>query len=207
MTATSKLGSESRSIHESRAHAARLFHARDALCQLYVDGRSLAWVLAVPLRGAMEKVGELWHAQGDGIGIEHRAMEICSRAVDELRAMVPLAKTPGPWAVGGGPPGDPYLLPSRCAAAVLAQAGWQTVNLGADVPWDQFGAMARRYEAKLVWLSVTGRPEKGLAGRIEALAGELAQLGAVLVVGGARCRRWECPRTWRIRILWRIWPV
>lgn len=156
----------------------------DALCQLYVDGRALSWILDVPLQGAMAKIGELWHSQGDGIGIEHRAMEICSRAVNELRAMVPVSDGRGPWAVGGAPPGDPYLLPSRCAASVLTEAGWQTANLGADVPWDQFGVMARRHEAKLVWLSVTGQPEAGLSGRIEALAGDLAQLGAMLVVGG-----------------------
>ncbi|MEM9109900.1 MAG: hypothetical protein AAGC72_07740 [Planctomycetota bacterium] len=155
-----------------------------ALVQLYIDGRSIAEIVDGPLRGAMERIGEIWRCRDDGIGIEHRASEICFRAVAQLRAAIPPPKGPTPCAIGGGPPGDPYILPSMCIATVLAAQGWHEANLGANVPWEQFVSMAGRYNAALAWVSVTGKPPNDLHDRVMELADKLAGLDVTLVVGG-----------------------
>ena len=157
-----------------------------ALIQLYVDGKPISQIVDGPLRGAMARIGELWRCREDGVGIEHRASEICYRAVAELRAMIPPISRPAPSAVGGGPPGDPYILPSMCIATVLAEQGWHEANLGANVPWEQFVAMAGRYNATLAWLSVTGNPADDLVERIDELADRLAKIDVALVVGGQK---------------------
>lgn len=155
-----------------------------ALIQLYVDGKPMSQIFDGPLRGAMARMGELWRCRDDGVGIEHRASEICYRAVAELRAMLTPPKQPAACAVGGGPPGDPYVLPSMCIATVLAEQGWHEANLGANVPWDQWVAMAGRYNAALAWLSVTGEPANDLLERITELAEKLSAIDVTLIVGG-----------------------
>jgi hypothetical protein len=61
----------------------------------------------------------------------------------------------GAVAIGGAPPGDPYLLPSMLAAAALAADGWQAVNLGPDTPFDALLAAAERHEPGIAWLSIS----------------------------------------------------
>lgn len=166
-----------------RGEAAR---ATGVLLGLFLGGERVADIVDGPLQAAMERLGELWQERPDGVFVEHRATAMCIEAMSRLRALLPVADG-APAAVGGAPPGDPYALPTLCAAAVLAEAGFRATNLGPDTPFDALELAAAATSARLVWVAVTApqtgrRFERDLA----ELGRRLGDAGATLVVGGRR---------------------
>lgn len=153
----------------------------------YLAGRTLPELFDGPVRGAMRRVGELWRHEARGILVEHRATEICAGAVERLRELMPAVDARAPLAVGGAPHGDPYVLPTRMAGLVLAEAGFREVNFGANTPVELLAEEAVERGARLVWLSISARPG-GTSGRamVEALGRALARERIALVVGGLR---------------------
>jgi excisionase family DNA binding protein len=152
---------------------------------LYLGGVGLAATFDGPLAGAMHRVGELWRHDSSGILAEHRASDICIQAVNQLRQLLAPPQPGGPAAVGGAAPGDPYLLPSMMAAAVLAEAGFRATNYGPQTPLDALGDAAEEQGAALVWLSLSViDPAVRLGPGIEKLAKRLRRRDARLVLGG-----------------------
>lgn len=155
-----------------------------AVTRLYLNGHGLAEIIDGPIRDAMRRIGELWHNDPDGVGIEHRATDICIRALGYLHSLI---KTPGddaPLAIGGAPPGDMHLISSLCISLVLAEQGWREANLGANTPWDQFERAATREDAKLIWISMTNEDTDGYEASIRSLAETVAPQSCQIVVGG-----------------------
>lgn len=155
-----------------------------SVTRLYLDGRTLAELIDGPIREAMRRLGVLWLEDPDGVGIEHRATDICIRTLGYLHTLVKPPAGDAPLAVGGAPPGDMHLIPSLCVSLVLAEQGWREVNLGANTPWDQLVSVARREQAALVWLSMTAEPKTELAPKVDELATALQPLPCQLIVGG-----------------------
>lgn len=155
-----------------------------AVTRLYLDGQSLAELIDGPIREAMRRIGELWHNNPDGIGIEHRATDILIRTLGYLHTLIKAPAQDAPLAIGGAPPNDMHLVASLCVALVLAEQGWREINLGANTPWDQFISLATRERASLVWLSMTAQSKADLSPKVDALAGQLAKLPCQLIVGG-----------------------
>lgn len=154
------------------------------LLTLYLNGLSVAQIIDGPLRGAMDRLGELWAHDEEGIFVEHRATEIAIQSVMRLRSVLPRS-SPRATAVGGAVPGDVYRLPTLSAATVLEAAGLEAVNLGPNVPIHSLEIAADRVDAKLVWLSVSSHEvPTGLAREIQEFAGRLALHRVPLVVGG-----------------------
>lgn len=171
--------------------------ARGLILALYLSGESVEAIVDGPVHDAMTRIGELWQNDPGGVFCEHRASEICSQAIRQLALLFP-PSADGPPAVGGAAPHDPYVLPSLCAAAVLASLGFQAQNLGPDVPLDALAAGVRQHRARLVWLSVSVVADADkLRQDILALADGLGQ--AVLVVGGQRVEQVALPSHPRIR--------
>ena len=108
--------------------------ARGLLLSMYLSGRSVAQIVDGPLLSAMDLLGELWKREECGIFWEHRATEIAISAISRLRMLIPPRGDSAPSAVGAAPAGDPYILPTLCAAAVLESQGLNAVNLGPDTP-------------------------------------------------------------------------
>lgn len=149
----------------------------------YLKGQSLPALFDGPVRGAMQRVGELWRHDARGILIEHRATDACIAAFARLRDLIPAADAGAPVAIGGAPEGDPYVLPSLMAGLVLADAGFADVNFGANTPVDLLGAEAVERGARVVWLSVSAAPAD--AERLRGQVGRLAAaVSADVVVGG-----------------------
>ncbi|MBM3320447.1 MAG: excisionase family DNA-binding protein [Candidatus Eisenbacteria bacterium] len=158
--------------------------ARGLILSAYLSGRSLASIVDGPIRSAMARLGELWKHGAEGILIEHRATDICIQALDQIRLLISIGKD-SPRAVGGAPSGDPYLLPSMATAAVLGSEGYQAVNLGPDTPVDILRTAARSMRPRIVWLSASAiEKPRELAAEVASLLGTLAELGAVLALGG-----------------------
>lgn len=158
--------------------------ARGLVLALYLGGNAIAEIADGPIRHAMDRLGLLWQHEKTGVFEEHRATDICIQAVQQLRQLVE-PDASGPVAIGGGAPGDPYLLPPMLATTALSADGWQAVNLGPDTPFDALHAAVEWHEPRLVWLSVSSIRDKGeLEHGITRLAARLADREVALVLGG-----------------------
>ena len=159
--------------------------ARALLLSLYVSGWPVAAICDGPMRFALAKIGTLWQHSPAGIVIEHRATDTCVRALAEVRALFTPPASDAPVALGAAPSGDPYVIPSMMAAAVLADLGYRDRNLGPDAPIAVLAHAADHYRPRIVWLAVSVAPEDGrLARGAGELATRLARSGASLVMGG-----------------------
>jgi excisionase family DNA binding protein len=158
--------------------------AKGLLLTLYLNGYSIADIIDGPVRGAMDRMGELWAHDREGIFFEHRATEIVIQSVMRLRSVLP-SSTPKATAVGGSAPGDVYRLPTLSAATVIEAAGLEAVNLGPNVPIETLELAADRLQADLVWLSVSSQSvPSDLGDQLRSLAGRLAARHVPLIVGG-----------------------
>ena len=158
---------------------------RGIVVSQYLAGASPSALSDGPIAEALHEIGEIWRHDPAGVAIEHRATDLSIQALSVARSLVPPPREGAPVAVGGAPPGDPYLLPSAMAAFVLAATGWHATNLGPDLPLDALAAAAERDRAALVWLSV-GSDAAGerLAAQVPFLVERLSLSGARLVLGG-----------------------
>jgi len=111
-------------------------------------GQSVAAIVDGPLRKAMERIGERWRQEADGILAEHRATDLCIQWLNQLRALL-VVDDEAPVAVGGAAPGDPYVLPSLAVATALEAEGIRAVNLGPDTPLDTL-VLASRQECAAI---------------------------------------------------------
>lgn len=160
--------------------------ARSLIVGAYLQGVSLASVLDGPVRETLERFGERWE-QGDptqGILDEHYAVQQITEALAEIRGYIS-PPPEAPSAVGGAVEGDPYRIPSQMVDLVLAERGHATHNLGANTPVDVVAEAARRYGARIIWVSVSHQAEGGfVADDLERLAEAADRLGARVILGG-----------------------
>ena len=158
--------------------------ARGMLLAAYLAGTPVARIVDDLIHPAMEELGGLWEHSSAGIMVEHLATDSCIQTVNQIRSLI---RTPegAPVAVGGGAPGDPYVLGSLTAAATLADEGFLAVNLGPDTPLDVLAAAAREYGAALVWLSLSsqGRTRPG-GSDLAAFAHAVVESGVKVALGG-----------------------
>ena len=158
----------------------------------YLSGKSFASLCDGPVRHCLEQVGHAWAQTSDGqeknlrIAEEHRSVDIILQALQQLRRMVQSPET-APVAIGGAPPGDPYLVPSLCAALSLLGDGWRTANLGPSSPFEVLRTAAVRAKAKLVWVSVSVEsPEANIRQGLEMLSETMLGMNGSVVVGGRK---------------------
>ena len=151
----------------------------------FLAGQPLHGIFDGPIRSAMDDIGELWRQRDDGVVIEHRATNICLHAITRIRLALPPSPTGGPIAVGGAPSGDPYILPSLMAAAIVRESGFADMNLGPDTPIGCLRTALHGYRPRLAWLSLSSRKAAGQSLRLlPELAEAAATTGGVLIVGG-----------------------
>lgn len=198
---TSKLSADARHIDADQAAQmlekmlveGRGEEARGLILDLYLKGKSVAWLCDGPIRQAMAKVGEIWGHDSKGIYIEHRATDVCIHALTQIRSLVaqphledalPDDQPTRPYAVGGAPPNDPYLLGSLMSACVCAEAGYVDVNFGANLPLNALVDAVEQYQPKLVWLSCSDVNAVPTPKALDQLGDELASHGSKLIVGG-----------------------
>ncbi len=158
----------------------------------YLSGKSFASLCDGPVRHCLEEVGHAWAISSDGqeknlrIAEEHRSVDIILQALQQLRRMVQSPET-APVAIGGAPPGDPYLVPSLCAALSLLGDGWRTANLGPSSPFEVLRTAAVRAKAKLVWVSISVESgEANIRQGLEMLSETMLGMNGSVVVGGRK---------------------
>jgi methanogenic corrinoid protein MtbC1 len=158
---------------------------RGALLARYLDGETVASLCDGPLREALARVGELWETDKDSIYLEHRATDTCIHGLHYLRGFLPSPRPSALLALGGGPVGDPFLIPSLMAAVVLASEGWMEINLGANLPASALMGAMRKFRPQLVWISYSAQEAAESSVRDLTTVATLArEMGATLVAGG-----------------------
>jgi MerR family transcriptional regulator, light-induced transcriptional regulator len=167
---------------------------RGIVLALYLAGRSVAELCDGPLAGAMHEVGDLWRHGPEGIFVEHRAVDLCTQALQQLRSLFPPPDKNAPVTLGGALEGDPYSVPTLMVATVLGAGGWQAINLGANLPVAAWLAAVKRHRPSLVWMSCSvdeaaREGEREFRRAAAYLTGETVRV----IVGGRgwKSQRWE----------------
>jgi methanogenic corrinoid protein MtbC1 len=159
--------------------------ARALTVSQYLAGREVADLCDGPLTAALQQVGGLWQHGPEGIYVEHRATDLCTQCLHQLRTLFPPPLEGAPTALGGAVEGDPYALPTLMVAAVIGAAGWRAINLGPNLPPAALLAAAKEHHPALVWLSCSSEEAALLrAAELRKSLQHLARRGVHLVAGG-----------------------
>jgi MerR family transcriptional regulator, light-induced transcriptional regulator len=156
-----------------------------SLVRDYLSGRTLAALFDGPVAMALERIGEIWRHDEEGIYFEHVATNICIEAIAQLQGLAAPSAEIAPIAVGSAGPADPYIIPSMMVSAVLSENGFSTVNLGARTPLKTLERAAVSNRANLVWMAITSHPEEHQIEVFSTTAQRIADTtGAKIVIGG-----------------------
>ena len=98
--------------------------------------------------------------------------------------LTPPPIVPRGLAMGGTAEGDVYQIPNAMVELVLRQSGWETIALGAGLPFDTLRAALLQHRPQLFWLSVSyiRNEAEFLAGWSQLCAA--APSGVTFVAGG-----------------------
>ncbi len=166
------------------------------LKRMYVNGVGVAEICDGPLRHAMHCIGEIWPEKKAGILVEHRATTICIDSLVRLRDEFNPPREKAPTVIGGAPEHDPYILPSLAASTVLAELGFNVVNLGPNTPLEVLVTAAVDFNAKAVWVALTADLPRPQVNRdLERAANRLGRKKIQMFMGGRSSRRYRIPST------------
>lgn len=150
----------------------------------FLQGQSIAEICDGPMRESMERLGELWKSQNEGIYIEHRATNLCIQALQSCQLYFHTTSD-SPVALGGSIGGDFYTLPSLAATAVLVSEGFRAINLGPNTPFDAFYVAVSKHKPLLVWLSMSiCNNVNAFVSELEDFIKKIEPFGTHVIIGG-----------------------
>lgn len=162
---------------------------RRLLSELSLAGASAAFIADRLLTPALAELGQRWCDGELSVYREHRASEQVLAAVSEMRERF----TPGPRArraLCTAPEADPNSLAAAMASWVLAEAGYASVLLGADVPFAALSEAVRELCPQLLVLSVSHVEQlKLFTEGCRELFEETQEAGCALAIGGRALTR------------------
>jgi excisionase family DNA binding protein len=129
---------------------------RNLLLGSYRQGKAVESLADEVVAPAMTRVGRDWELGRIDVLEEHRATQLCTATLFELKRLLEdRADHHRPRAVGGAVEGDYSQLPTLLAQMTLLDAGWDALNLGPHTPFASLCKALREYQPRLVWLSVS----------------------------------------------------
>ncbi len=136
------------------------------------------------LAPALRDIGDSWARGAVTIDEEHRASTTAARVLGRLGPRFVRRGRPRGRVVIGTPPGERHALPVSMAADHLRAAGWEVIELGCDLPVNDFIHSARR-AGPVVVIAVSVTTDTALNSASELIRSlRLAELGPVLLGGG-----------------------
>lgn len=158
---------------------------RSVVLGLFLSRRPLDEIFDRVLAPSLHDLGHAWERDELEVYREHRAVEIVTRLLGELRSLIGAPGVDAPVAIGATLPGDPYTVAIHMAELVLRDSGWRAEALGPDHPVDTLIAAIGDYEPRLLWISVSHVPDQAafLAG-YRTLYEAARERGVAIVVGG-----------------------
>jgi excisionase family DNA binding protein len=172
-------------LHDALRHDQPM-SARSIIAGRFLGGAGIASIGDGLIRPVMERLGELWHHDPEGILLEHRAIDTCVLALAEIGSWLPALPAAAPSAVAAGGSDDPYQLPPMLASLVLCESGIHAHNLGAFTPLETVGMAMNRYGARFCSISISAAPSARTEAAWLAFERATAEAGGRIVVGG-RC--------------------
>jgi len=159
--------------------------ARTVLLNQFRAGRPMEDLLDRLVAPTLVRVGSLWAEGSIDVYQEHLVTQRAWRILLELRGLLAAPAAGAPLALGGSPEGDPYLLPTLMAELTLAEMGWRTLDLGANVPVNALRVAVQRDAPRLVWLSLTSQQlTQGFLDGYPAFFLTAQARGAAVALGG-----------------------
>jgi excisionase family DNA binding protein len=132
---------------------------------------------------ALRSVGDEWAHGESTIAREHRATAIATRLVGRLGRRFHMRGRPKGRIVVGTPPGERHALAVSMVADLIRGAGFEVVDLGADLPVESFvEAVVDAAPLSAVVVSVTNSASTAAAARLIAAVRDAT--GVPIVVGG-----------------------
>jgi excisionase family DNA binding protein len=156
------------------------------VARVHGAGLSVEVVADQLISPVMAQVGHEWEMERVDVWREHRATQVCASALFALKDDVEARTEKNrPLAIGGGIPGDPYLLATLLAQIVLLDAGWNAVNLGPNTPMESFCKVVRELRPRLVWISASHlQDERAFVAGYREFYKVAESLGTAVAVGG-----------------------
>jgi excisionase family DNA binding protein len=162
---------------------------RRVITAAFLSGSDAASLFDGPLTDALARVGEIWKTDQRGVVIEHGATAAFIEVIGQLVALMGVPGDDAPLAIGGAPPGDLHIIPSQMVAAVLAEAGWRTMNMGPNTPGHAILDAADMHQPDLVWLALKSKLSARELTELSDLCGALDEKGVEVVIGGREVER------------------
>lgn len=131
---------------------------RATVVELYLAGKTACQICDDFLKPAFDEIGTRWEHGDVEVYQERRGVEICTRALIELRAAFAPAAPDAGYAFGATLEGDPYTLPTTMAEVVLREVGWRAESFGPGHPLATLGAAVLDRKPRLVWISFSVEP-------------------------------------------------
>ena len=123
--------------------------AANVLIGEYLNGKSPAKICDETVCPAMAQIGELWAARRVNITQEHLASGVALNAIYKLRQALVVGEAAGKLALCCAPSGDFHELPTYLAQLTIENAGWETMNFGANTPLADFAEEVARHAPAL----------------------------------------------------------
>jgi excisionase family DNA binding protein len=161
---------------------------RRVLLGLVDQKQAIADIADEVIAPVMGRIGSDWQSGRIDVMHEHRGTHLIILTLGEVKSRIisrNAGRAPVGRAMGGCPPGDHYLIPTIMAELVLAEAGWETIQLGPNTPFESFVNGLGEFKPALAWLTVSYVEEKEpfLDGYRHFFA-EASAVGVPVIVGG-----------------------
>ncbi|MFL5330344.1 MAG: B12-binding domain-containing protein [Gemmataceae bacterium] len=181
----SNAGEPSEKLYRSLL-AGKTDQVRFVLLGQYRTGKSIEELADQTIAPAMRRIGEDWAAQRIDVMEEHRASQICTAVLCELKGLIEARAGKTEFrAVGGSPEGDLSILPTLLVQMVLLDSGWEAINLGPNTPFASFAKAIVELRPRLLWLSVSHRtPDREFVQQYRKLFDQAERAGVAVALGG-----------------------
>lgn len=161
--------------------------ARALLLGAYQAGMTVDALADNVIAPVMARIGHDWETGLIDVMDEHRISQLCLAAVHALKQRIDQGvEANRPIAVGGGPEGDHYQLPSLLAQMTLAANGWEAINIGPNTPMASVARALKTWRPRLLWLSCShlADPERLIA-EYAGVRRQAEKFGAKIAIGGS----------------------
>jgi excisionase family DNA binding protein len=155
------------------------------IVNLYLRGRSAAFIADKILCPPMRRVGELWHKGELTIAQEHLATRTAMAALRNLQSLLRTAMKDRVLALCCSVEDDFHEFPVQLAAVTLEASGLEVLNIGTSTPFHALTEALERFQPRVVCVASTVLNGLDRAAREYAEFRQAAErLGASVVLGG-----------------------
>ena len=152
----------------------------------YSSGMAIEKIADRIIAPVMAEIGHQWERASLDVWHEHRATQLCSSAIYNLKSgLESRTERNRPIAIGAAPEGDPYSLPTLLVQLVLADSGWEAINLGPNTPLVSLTRAMQALQPRMVWLSVSHiHDAEGFLDEYSSFYRAAEQMEVAVAVGG-----------------------